>query len=163
MAYYYGQQYPTQYQQYPNQMQQQLPNQLPTQIQSQPQPQPQIQNGGFVSVRSEIEAFNYPVALGNSVTFKDENAPFIYVKTRGFSQLESPIFEKYRLVKEEDIQKIQENQQNVQQQQIPVDYVTHKEIESLQFELDALKAQLTSLTTPVSTRKEIADNETTNS
>jgi hypothetical protein len=63
--------------------------------------QPQIQNGGFVSVRNEMEARNYPVALGNSVTFKDETAPYIYTKTMGFSQLDVPRFDKYRLVKEE--------------------------------------------------------------
>ena len=62
--------------------------------------QPQ-QTSGFVSVRSEAEARNYPVAYGNSVTFKDETAPYIYSKTMGFSQLDRPIFEKYKLVKEE--------------------------------------------------------------
>lgn len=67
----------------------------------QAQAQTQIQNGGFVSVRSEEEARNYPVALGNSVTFKDENSPYIYTKTMGFSQLDRPIFDKYKLVKEE--------------------------------------------------------------
>lgn len=71
------------------------------QMQAQPQAQPQIQNGGFVSVRNEAEARNYPIAIGTSVTFKDENAPYIYNKTMGFSQLESPRFDKYRLVKEE--------------------------------------------------------------
>ena len=43
--------------------------------------QPQIQNGGFISVRNEQEARNYPIAPGNSVTFKDENMPYVYVKT----------------------------------------------------------------------------------
>lgn len=61
----------------------------------------QIQDGGFVSVRNEMEARSYPVRYGNSVTFKDETAPYIYVKTMGFSQLDTPIFDKYRLVKEE--------------------------------------------------------------
>lgn len=61
----------------------------------------QIQNGGFVIVRSEAEARNYPVALGNSVTFKDETSSHIYTKTMGFSQLETPKFEKYKLIKED--------------------------------------------------------------
>lgn len=74
---------------YPNQPMQQLGQNLPTQ-QSQ-----------FVMVRSEMEARNYPVGFGNSVTFKDETAPYVYSKTMGFSQLDKPIFEKYRLVKEE--------------------------------------------------------------
>jgi hypothetical protein len=74
------------------------------QFQQQPQIQQnmQIQNGGFISVPSEEVARNYPVAHGNSVTFKDENAPYVYTKTMGFSQLDRPIFEKYKLVREED-------------------------------------------------------------
>lgn len=63
------------------------------------QMQQPIQNG-FVNVRNEAEARNYPVALGNSVTFKDETSPYIYTKTMGFSQLDAPKFDKYKLVKE---------------------------------------------------------------
>lgn len=59
------------------------------------------QQSPFISVRNEMEARNYPVAYGNSVTFKDENAPFVYSKTMGFSQLDKPVFEKYRLIKED--------------------------------------------------------------
>ena len=73
------------------------PQQMPQQM-----VQPQIQNGGFVSVRSEEEARNYPVAQGTSVTFKNETAPYIYTKTMGFSQMDRPIFERYKLIKEED-------------------------------------------------------------
>lgn len=65
------------------------------------QPQ-QNQNGGIIiSISGEAEARSYPVGLGNSITFKDENAPYIYTKTMGFSQLDRPVFEKYRLVKED--------------------------------------------------------------
>ena len=55
------------------------------------------------------EARNYPVAPGNSVTFKDETSPYVYTKTQGFSQLDRPVFEKYRLVKEEDAPDVQPN------------------------------------------------------
>lgn len=61
--------------------------------------QPQQQT--IVSVRNEAEARNYPVAFGASVTFKDETAPYIYTKTMGFSQLDTPRFEKFRIVREE--------------------------------------------------------------
>lgn len=74
-------------------------NQFGQPMQQQQQLQPQ--NGGFVTVRSEAEARNYPVGYGNSVTFKDETAPYIYSKTMGYSQLDVPVFEKYKLVKEE--------------------------------------------------------------
>ena len=55
-------------------------------------------------MRNETEARNYPVALGNSVTFKDETAPYIYTKTMGFSQLDAPKFDKYKLVKETPVE-----------------------------------------------------------
>jgi hypothetical protein len=67
----------------------------------QPQQTPQIQNGGCVSVWAEQEARNYPVARGTSVTFRDETAPFIYTKSMGFGQQDSPIFEKFKKVDDE--------------------------------------------------------------
>lgn len=73
---------------------------MPMQQMQNVQQVPQIQNGGFISVRSETEARNYPVAYGNSITFKDETQPYVYTKTMGFSQLDRPVFEKYKLVKE---------------------------------------------------------------
>ena len=72
--------------------------------QMQPQPQQQnqqIQNGGFISAPSMDYARSYPVAPGNSVTFKIESQPYICTKTLGFSQLDQPIFEVFKLVKEE--------------------------------------------------------------
>ena len=94
MAYPYFQNYPNY-----NQMlyQQQLQN-----MQQPQQNTPQIQNGGFVIVKDINEAMNYAVAPGNSVTFKIESQPFICTKTLGFSQLDQPIFEVYRLVKEDN-------------------------------------------------------------
>ena len=72
-----------------------------------PQPVQQQQQypamqGGFVRVRNENEARMYPVAPGNSVTFIDEVQPYCYTKTVNMGQLDRPIFEKYRLVKEDD-------------------------------------------------------------
>ena len=67
----------------------------------QPQNQSNIQSGNLISVHNEEEAKMYPVAPGNSVTFKDENQPYIYTKTMGFSQLDRPVFERYKLIKEE--------------------------------------------------------------
>ena len=119
--------YPASYQQY------QAPN---YQIAAQPQPM-QIQNGGFVSVRSAQEAFNYPVALGNSVTFKDETAPFIYVKTRGFSQLEEPVFEQFQLVKVDNSQKATEPTQTTN-----TEYALKSDISALKEEIDLLKKKV---------------------
>lgn len=119
--------YPASYQQY------QTPN---YQMTAQPQSM-QIQNGGFVSVRSAQEAFNYPVALGNSVTFKDETAPYIYVKTRGFSQLEEPVFEQFQLVKVDNSQKVAEPAQAAS-----TEYALKSDISALKEEIDLLKKKV---------------------
>lgn len=85
MNYYYPQQY----------------NQFQNQQQMQPQTQQSMQGSSLVSVHDENEARMYPVGPGYSITFKDENRPYIYTKTMGFNPLDRPVFEKYKLVKEE--------------------------------------------------------------
>lgn len=83
---------------YPNFSQQPQQNQVNA---TQPiMPKADIPMGFFVPVANENVARNYPVGYGNTVVFKDENSPRMYVKAMGYSQLESPIFEKY--VREED-------------------------------------------------------------
>lgn len=107
------------------------------QMYQQPQMPIQQNNTGFVSVRNETEARNYPVAYGNSVTFKDENAPYVYTKTMGFSQLETPRFEKYKLVKEEP-NLAQEQQSNIKQDNLPV-YAEKSDLEPIWNEIEAIK------------------------
>lgn len=85
--------YPTQTNAYPTQM-----NVGPTQP---TQTIPQIQDGGFVTIPNADMVYNYPVAMGKCVTFKVEGKPIIIEKSMGFSQLDSPKIERYRLVKEE--------------------------------------------------------------
>lgn len=65
-------------------------------------------SSGFVRVQNENEARLYPVAPGNSVSFIDENLPYVYTKTVDTSQLDRPKFEKYRLVKEDSEYKEEE-------------------------------------------------------
>lgn len=72
---------------------------LQQQAQAQPQTLPQIQSGGVVHA-TEAEARKYPVAPGYSVIFIDDEQKMLYTKTAGFSQLDAPVFEKYRLTKE---------------------------------------------------------------
>lgn len=62
----------------------------------------QIQDGGFVTIPSEDMVYSYPVAMGKCVTFKIEGRPIIIEKSMGFSQLDAPKIERYRLVKEEE-------------------------------------------------------------
>lgn len=104
--------------------------------QAQPIQQNQV-NSGFVNVRSAQEAYNYPVAPGASVTFKDETAPFIYVKTRGFNQLEEPVFEQFQLVKVDNSQKATEPVQAASPE-----YALKVDITALQNEIDLLKKKV---------------------
>ena len=139
--------YPYQQQIQPNYQQQAYPQaQMQMAAQNQ-QTQPQIQNGGFIQVHNEDEARNYPIAPGNSVTFKDENAPYVYTKTMGFSQLDRPIFEKYRLVKEDDMptQNSPVSAEIVQQTN-NIDYALKTDLAALQEEIDVLKQRIEELT-----------------
>lgn len=146
-----------QYQQYPNYQQTYPQTQITTQP-TQQSVQPQIQNGGFISVRSEQEARSYPIAPGNSVTFKDENMPYVYVKTMGFSQLDRPNFEKFRLVKEEEVQ-AQQPTSGENRQTNNIDYALKADLVSLQgtfaTEIETLKKQIAELTQ----KKEVENNE----
>ena len=95
-------------QMYPQQMQGGY-NQQITQTQTPQQGTTQIQQSGFIPVPSEEVARNYPVAPGNSVSFKNENAPYVYVKTMGYSPLDMPTFEKFRLVKEDSVPEVRDD------------------------------------------------------
>lgn len=59
------------------------------------------QSNNFILVPNEDAARNYPVGPGVSVNFKNENAPYIYTKTMGFSQFDRPIFKRYKLIEDE--------------------------------------------------------------
>lgn len=105
MSYYNPPYYPAYNPYFPMQMSQMnMPMQPVQQMQNaQAQTQPTIQKSNdFVSVRSKEEVINYPVALGNCVTFKHETEPYIYTKTMGFSQFDKPVIETIRLVKEDE-------------------------------------------------------------
>lgn len=90
-----------QMQQMPQMMQQPMQQIQQQQMVQQQQQYPAVQSG-FVRVRNENEARMYPVQPGCSITFVDESIPYCYTKTVNMGQLDRPIFEKYRLVKEED-------------------------------------------------------------
>lgn len=127
------------YQNYPNYNQMYLQQQLQSIQQPQQNNQtPQIQNGGFVMVKDVSEAMNYPVAPGNSVTFKNESQPYIYTKTLGFSQLDQPLFEVFKLVKEE-----QNFEKEEIKEEIPIiEYLSIDEAEKLKTEIENLKTEI---------------------
>lgn len=128
---------PYPYYQYPtyNQMlYQQMQNSQPQNMQQ----NPQIQNGGFIMVKSINEAMNYPVAPGNSVTFKNESQPYIYTKTLGFSQLDQPIFEVFKLVKEENEIK----DEHVAEEIPVVEYLPLEDADEIRNDISQMKAEI---------------------
>lgn len=105
------------------------------------QTRPTMQSG-FVVVQSEQEARSYPVAPGNSITFKDESGPYCYVKTMGFNQLDRPTFERYRLVKEETPQEAENGPTSADNKKdIEAPYALKSDIAALWEAVDELKAK----------------------
>lgn len=104
----------------------------------QQQNQQQIQNGGFMVVPSEDMARTYPVAPGNCVTFKIEGKPIVMEKSMGFSQLEAPRIDRYRLVREEDAP----NEQNLPQNEPKNNSTENETINELKGQIKALNDEL---------------------
>lgn len=143
-------------------MQQNQQMQQAQQAQSQQMQQPAIQQSGFVLVQSEQEARAYPVAPGNSITFKDERQPYCYVKTMGFNQLDQPTFERYRLVKEETPVTAQSSPtaEDIAESSKHTPYALKSDLDAIWSELDTLRGKLKAQMErkPVKTRK--AEHET---
>jgi len=119
------------YQQQMKQFQPQ-PTQTVQPIQQAPQ---QIQDGGFMVMPSEEAALKYPIAPGNSITFKIENQPLIIEKTMGFSKMEGPQI-KYFDLKERKSALMEE------QPLEHVDYALKADIDKLKTEIEDLKRRL---------------------
>jgi hypothetical protein len=126
----------------------------------QPQQQPQqTQTNGFIPISSELEARNYPVAPGNSVTFKDENAPYIYTKTMGFSQLDQPIFDKYKLIKEEQEVPVAKERMDELKKLKEEIKMTDDDIEELRNELQSIWGEINVLKQPKRLNKREKDGD----
>lgn len=139
MAYNNG--FPVNYNYYPQPM---VPQQMaqPVPQMQQPQQYPVTQSG-FVRVRNENEARMYPVAPSNSVTFIDENGPYVYTKTVNMGQLDRPVFERYRLIKEDDSAPVEGRQTAPEPQATDLSkYATKADVAAYRGELDAVKADI---------------------
>ena len=148
--------YPASYQPFYTPYQQPMQNQQllqnPQQLNQQNQ---QIQSGGFVSAPSEEYARNYPVAPGNSVTFKDEKQPYVYTKTMSYSPLEPAVFEKYKLVKENA--KNAPNSGDTKQEIDMSVYALKTDLAAILGEIDAIKATVETMKQKKQTKKEKED------
>lgn len=152
--------YPNYYSQfYPAQPQPMSYQQAQIQNSSQQLQNQQIQNGGFISVRSENEVLNYPVAPGNCVTFKIEGQPIVMEKSMGFSQLEAPHVERYRLVKEEIVKQSEETPKEkdvIDITPINNDIATlNKEVNSIWSNIEKLKSDIETIkdAIPITTKR----------
>lgn len=105
----------------------------------------------FMSIRGKDIAANYPIAPGNTIFFKDELAPYIYVKTMGFSPLDHPTFEQY---KREDVVLPQETVSNVSNDNSSIEKI-QSDIRAIMDELDGIKKKLN--TRAVIKKKELED------
>ena len=102
-----------------------------------------VVQGGFVRVRNENEARMYPVAPASSVTFIDENSPYVYTKTANMGQLDRPIFEKYRLVKEDDGTAPESPVQPPEQTKVDLSgFALKADVAAFKDELEALRADI---------------------
>ena len=109
----------------------------------QPYQQPQ-QQSSLIHVQTEQQAREWSVAPGCSVMFIDDNAPYIYTKSAGSSQLEPSIFKKF---------KVSEIGQEAPQNQAPApggvdipEYVERAEFEAFLSEFEAIKSIVKELT-----------------
>ena len=154
----YSQFYPQFYQQYPQQQAQQ-PIQQPQQPIAPPiqQTNPQPISSGLISIPSEADARNYPVGYGQSVSFRDENAPYLYTKTMGFSQLEPPKFEKYKLIKE-SADSPDKPLENNQTEKLPT-YAEKSDIEDVRAEIRSLKDEVAKLKEKKKKKEVIVDDD----
>lgn len=157
--------YPPFYQQYPQFQQQNVPQMQPNMFQ-QPQqnvapqtPQSQVQpiSSGLVSIPSEADARNYPVGYGQSVSFRDENAPYLYTKTMGFSQLEPPKFEKYKLIKE-SADSPEKPLEDEAPRKLPT-YAEKRDIEDVRAEIKALEEKVSKLSEKKKKKEVIEDDD----
>lgn len=110
--------------------------------------QQQNNQNGFIGVQNENEARTYPVQLGTSMTFRDESQPnTFYTKTMGNSPLDRPIFERYRLVKEdlaENAPEATESHEKKKDIDLSV-YARKDEIRPLEARIDALQKEIDTL------------------
>ena len=98
----------------------------------------------FIRVQNEMQAREWNVAPGSSVTFIDDNAPYCYSKSMGMSQFEPPVFKKFRLVEETPVQNVQNTPQggsDVSGVNLS-DYMTKAEFEPFKTLLERIEKEL---------------------
>jgi hypothetical protein len=111
------------------------------------QVQPQQQQSALIHVQSEHQAREWSVSPGTSLMFIDDNAPYIYTKTAGNSQLEPCVFKIFQVseIGGQNAPKTAEEDKGIS---IP-DYVTRAEYDAITAQIDDIRKQI----------KELIENE----
>lgn len=105
--------------------------------------QPQQQQSALIHVQSEQQAREWSVSPGSSLMFIDDNAPYIYTKTAGNSQLEPCVFKVFQVseIGGQNAPKTAAEEKNID---IP-DYVTRAEYEAITAQIDDIRKQIKEL------------------
>jgi len=113
------------------------------QFQTMQQPQQQ-QQSALIHVQSEHQAREWSVSPGTSLMFIDDNAPYIYTKTAGNSQLEPCVFKIFQV---SEITAKNAPQTGAEEKSIVIsDYVTRAEYDAITAQLDDIRKQIKELT-----------------
>lgn len=106
--------------------------------------QPQQQQSALIHVQSEQQAREWSVSPGASLMFIDDNAPYIYTKTAGNSQLEPCVFKIFQVseIGGQNTSKTAAEEKGIS---IP-DYVTRAEYDAITVQIDDIRKQIKELT-----------------
>lgn len=110
--------------------------------------QPQV---SFMSIRGKEIAVNYPIAPNNTIIFRDELEPYIYVKSMGYSPLDKPVMDIYR-----------REEPNLAQESTPKVKEENSIIEKIQDDIKAIFDDIEGIKKKINTkprRKETEDDE----
>lgn len=110
--------------------------------------QPQV---SFMSIRGKEIAVNYPIAPNNTIIFRDELEPYIYVKSMGYSPLDKPVMDIYR--REEPIS-AQDTTSNAKDDNSTIEKI-QTDIEGILDDIEGIKKKLNARPR----RKESEDDE----
>lgn len=105
----------------------------------------QSQGTVFIPIHSDNEVLNYPVAPGNSVYFKHENKPYIYIKSMGINQFDTPKIVKFKLIEEEmitDTVSVEQEQGNKQSLEPQPKYLVFEDLKPILDENKALHEEI---------------------
>lgn len=138
------------------------PQQINSQFQTPQVPMPRNymnpQETIFIPVHSDAEVINYPVAPGNSVYFKHETEPRIYIKSMGLSQFDTPKITRYKLV--EEPMETGENVPTKEEKEEPK-YVLFDDLKPTIEEIDRLHKEIAELKEQIKAREVVEKPQTT--